>query len=105
MSQPIEYRQLYARMYAVRVRHGKLFTERAAEVLQRGDYSEALADLTIARSFFPDNEKLPQLIRLVRMKMKKSDKVPGQSSPASSLPKPAAPSASLTPTFGVAPED
>ena len=72
MSQPIEYRQLYARMYTVRVRHGKLFTERAAETLQSSNYEEAMADLMIARSFFPDNEKLPQLIRLIRMKMKRS---------------------------------
>ncbi len=76
MSQPIEYRQLFARMYAVRVRHGKLYTERAADVLQRGDYKEALADLNIARSFFPDNEKLPQLIRLIRTKMKQQDDPP-----------------------------
>lgn len=74
MSHPIEYRQVFARMYAVKVRHGKLFTERAAEVLQSGDYPEAMADLEIARSFFPDNEKLTQLIRLVKTKMQRGNR-------------------------------
>lgn len=71
MSQPIEYRQLYARMYAARVRHGKLYTERAADVLQQGLYEEALADLEIAKSFFPDNPKLEHLIKLVHVKMRR----------------------------------
>lgn len=67
-NQPIEYRQIYARMYSVRVHGGKLFTDRAAQYLQEGHYREALQDLAIARSFFPENEKLNQLIKLVKVK-------------------------------------
>jgi hypothetical protein len=69
-QQNIEYRQLYARLYAQRVKNGKLFTDRAAQSLQEGRHKEALQDLTIARSFFPENEKLVQLVRLVRSKIK-----------------------------------
>lgn len=67
-QQPIEYRQLYARLYAQRVRNGKMFTDRAAAALQEGHYREALQDLAIARSFFPENEKLTQLMRLIKSK-------------------------------------
>jgi hypothetical protein len=67
-QQPIEYRQLYSRLYAQRVRGGKLFTDRAAASLQEGHYREALQDLAIARSFFPENEKLTQLMRLIKSK-------------------------------------
>jgi hypothetical protein len=101
MSQPIEYRQLFARMYASRVRHGKLFTERAAEVLQQSKYEDALADLSIARSFFPDNEKLPQLIRLVRKKMQQNPTTLA----SGGLPKPVKRSSRSVPSFGHAPED
>ncbi len=72
MSQPIEYRQLYARMFAVRVRHGKHYTERAAEALQGSDYQGAMSNLEIAQSFFPGNPKLDQLVHLVGVKMKKA---------------------------------
>jgi hypothetical protein len=73
-SQPIEYRQLFARMYAVRVKHGKFFTDRAAEFLQHGQYENALADLKIAQSFFPDNEKLPALLKMVKARLKTAGK-------------------------------
>jgi hypothetical protein len=88
-------------MFAARVRHGKLFTERAAEVLQQGQYDAALTDLDIARSFFPDNEKMPQLIRLVRKKMQQTpDKLT-----SGGLPRPVKRSSRSVPSFGQAPED
>ena len=72
MSSPkIEYRQLYARLYSVHVRSGKFYIDRSADSLQEGRYDEALGDLRIALSFYPDNDKLRQLIKLVRVKRAK----------------------------------
>jgi hypothetical protein len=101
-QQPIEYRQIYARMFAVRVQNGKHFTDSASEALQEGRYTDALQDLTIARSFFPDNEKLEQLIQIVKSKRDKAQQAarpeprpqpsaPPVAPPPSSLPPPAPP--------------
>jgi hypothetical protein len=68
----IEYRQLYARMYTMHVRNGKFYIDRSADALQAGRHDDALADLRIARSFFPDNAKLRQLIKLVKAKKAKA---------------------------------
>lgn len=68
----IEYRQLYARMYSMHVRGGKFYIDRSADALQEGRHDEALDDLRIARSFFPDNPKLRQLIKLVKAKKAKN---------------------------------
>lgn len=68
----IEYRQLYARMYSMHVRGGKFYIDRSADALQEGRHDDALDDLRIARSFFPDNAKLRQLIKLVKAKKAKA---------------------------------
>lgn len=69
----IEYRQLYARMYSTAVRSGKFYIDRSADALQAGRHDDALEDLRIAQSFFPDNAKLRQLIKLVKAKKAKAN--------------------------------
>jgi hypothetical protein len=67
----IELRQRYARMYSQKVRGGKFFVDRSADAVQAGNHDDALADLEIAVSFFPDSAQLAQLLELVKQKREK----------------------------------
>ncbi len=75
MTQPIEYRQIYARLFNARTNRGKFFTESASEALQDSRFEEALLHLEIARSFFPENQKIEHLFALVERKIKRKQTV------------------------------
>ncbi len=55
-------------MYADMVRGGKFYVDRSAAAVKEGRHDEALADLELAVSFFPDSAKLAELKELVRQK-------------------------------------
>jgi len=55
-------------MFSNMVRGGKFYVDRSADAVKQGRHDEALADLELAVSFFPDSAQLAQLMQLVKEK-------------------------------------